>query len=397
MKCAAIDFCKRLGIEFFEGMVPFYEKGLKMKEKLGGAIADKERLIRLNDEYNFLRKWHEDIYKAADIIKEDDDLLLYNYILACIIKEKADASLLPPPDKGVIETDFSPLFGLLWFAEDMIEEMKKRGLPQSVISDTMQCFDAEINDYYDMVGRSGMRVYVGWFLLFVYGKIIRVGRLNFEFTTLKNSIKVYKKGGDIKILVDGQDMHKKGMVFGSGGQDDEEGKFFAGIEENGDTVTGYTANEFGECIPEKITLEGYECIAKKGDEMVGIHIPAHESFDVEVCKKSIRDFTAILKKCYPEKNIKIYHCGSWMLCKKLKGIMGRETNITKFADLFINYPSKSAGEGVYSFLFHLPSPIDPKDLPENSSMQRAVKKYLMEGNYFFEGCGIIEAAEYESQ
>lgn len=388
MEKQAQEFCKRLDIKYNSGILPFYKKGLELKSKLGTAICDEKRLIRLNNEYHFFRKWFDDILKAASIIKEDDDLLLYNYILYCIIKDEASVSIFPPPNKGVIETDFSPMFALLWFLEDMIARMEKIGLSWQVISDTLQGFEAEINDYYNMFGRSGMRRYVSWFLLFIRGKIIRVGRLNFEFTSLQQKIRVYQKEDDIKILIDGQYMHKKGMVFGSKGQDDEESKFFADIVEEAGRVSGYTVDEYGECIPEKVTLEGYTEILRKGDNVLSVHIPADEPFTPQLCEESFKEAKKIMADCYPETNIKAFYGCSWMFEKRLKELMGRETNITRFADLFYIFPVQSAAEAVQSYLFHKSGQIKCEELPEDNSMQRAVKKYLCEGNYFYEKGGI---------
>ncbi|MBR5543224.1 MAG: DUF5596 domain-containing protein [Oscillospiraceae bacterium] len=390
MENAARAFCQRLGIKFSDAVVPFYKEGLSLFEKSGSAIAEKERIEELDRKYCFLRKWKQDIYHAADIIKKDADLLLYNYTLYCIIRDHADVSILPPPDRGVPETDFSPMFALLWFLEDMISDMERRGLPHSVISDTLYGFDAEINDYYDMFSRSGMRRYVEWFLLFVYNKIIRVGRLNFEFKTLSDRVRVYKKGDDIKILIDGAKMHTGGMMFGSAGQDDEKGSFFAEIEEFPDgSVSGFSVNGRGECVPEKITLSGYREVLRPGDEVCGIHIPANEPFSADMCRAAISDFKTILQKHYPERKIKAFICDSWMLEPALFDIMGKETNITRFAKLFLLHPRKSDAEDVYFFLFHVPEKVPAETLPEKSSMQRAVKEYLMQGNPFYEKAGII--------
>ena len=315
--------------------------------------------------------------------------MLFNYILCSIIKERADVKILQVPDRESIETDFAPMFALLWFVEDIVKTLNDRGLPFQIISDTLHGFEAEIDDYYNMYGRSGMRVFVSWFMHYVKCEIIRVGRLNFEFAPFNKQMRVYQKGNDIKILADGVSMHRRGMLFGSGGQDDEDGKFFAEIHEENGAITGYAANEFGECVPEKITLEGYKEVLKDGDEVLSVHIPADEPFTVEVCEESFKNVRDIMKKCYPEKNIKAFVCYSWLMEKRLKEILGRETNITRFADMFNAFPINSPGTGVISFLFHENLPVEYKDLPENTSMQRAVKKYLCDGNYFYEKGGII--------
>ncbi len=382
-------FCERLGIGFNEELVPYYEKGTAMFEKEGYRAVDRERIVKLNNKYDFFRKWLDDVLSAADMIAQDHDLMIHVYTLAAIIKEDADIKILGLPDRQRLDTDFLPMFSLLYFLEEMIERMEKLGLPYKVISDTLQGFDAEINDYYGLFNRSGMRIYVGWFLLFVKGKLIRIGRLNFEMTTLNEKIRAYKKGDDIKILIDGQYMHEKGMVFGSEGQTDESGKYYADIVEDGDTVTGYACNEYGECVREKVTLQGYEEILRYGDKVINVHIPANEPFNAQLCEESYANARKIFDKYFPEHKYKAFCCFSWMLEKRLKQIMGRDTNITLFADKFSGFPIRSGKEGCMTYLYHTKGKVDIGELPENNSMQRAVKKYFLDGNIYYEKGGLF--------
>jgi hypothetical protein len=78
-----------------------------------------------------------------------------------------------------------------------------------------------------------------------------------------------------------------------------------------------------------------------------------------------------------------------MMEKRLRVIMGKDTNVTRFADKYIAYPRDSKGEAIYFMLYHLPSVVSPQELPENNSMQKAVKKYVCSGNYFYEKGGIF--------
>ena len=120
-----------------------------------------------------------------------------------------------------------------------------------------------------------------------------------------------------------------------------------------------------------------------------MHIPAADAFTPELCIKSFKETKEIIKKCYPEKDIKAFFCLSWLLEKRIKGILGKETNITKFAAMFKGFPVKSEGKGVYGFLFHVPSDTPNENLPENTSMQRAVKDYILNSGYIYEKAGII--------
>lgn len=389
----AKTFCKKLNIKFCEELIPYYEKGLWLKAELGNHILDKERLTILNDRYQIFRVHFGKVLAAAEAVGHDEDLLLHTYILLGMIKENASLAVLELPDRERPDTDFAPLFALLYFLEEMIEDMERRGVPHQVISDTLNGFETEMEDYHDTYGRYGMRRYVNWFMHWVRKEIIRVGRFQFEFKTLSDKIRVYGKGDDIRILMDGEYMHEKGMVFGSLGQEDEGGRYFAGLTEESGRVTGYEVNELGECVRQKVTLEGYREKLRCGDKILGVHIISHEPFTKELCDASYEQVIEVMQKCYPDFEYKAICCHSWMMEKRLRQIMGRDTNITRFADRYHVFPIKSRGTGVYSFLYHLPPQSalrqEAEKLPEGNSMQRAVKAYLCAGNYFYEKGGFF--------
>lgn len=382
-------FCERLGIEYSSEFLKFYKKGEALFSEKVEAIVSTSRLIALNEKYNFFRKWFSDVLKAAELVRKDTDLLLFTYILYCIIEENSPLHKMKMPDRAEMATDFAPLFSLLFCVEDMVNKMEARGLPFEIISDTLQGFDAEINDYYDMFGRSGMRIYVEWFMLFVKLKLVRIGRLNFEMTSFPEKVRVYRKGTDIKVLIDGQYMNKKGMVFGSKGQDDEKDKFYADIEVKENSPVGYPVNEYGECETEKVELCGYEEVLKYGDKILNVHIPAHEPFNAELCRDAYAKAREIFEKYYPEYDYKAFCCFSWMLEKRLSDIIKKKSNIIEFASDYVAIPLLNQGTEVYTFLYHLENPVPVAELPENSSMQRAVKEYLKAGNVFYQKGGII--------
>ena len=193
----------------------------------------------------------------------------------------------------------------------------------------------------------------------------------------------------MKILWDDAILHRGGMPFGTAGFTEEAGRFRAVLEESGDSVTGFTVNEWGECAAEPVTLRGYREVLRRGDNVLSVHIPALEPFTPEICDASFSDAVRIFRTYYPEFPFRAFHCHSWMLERRLVQIIGRESNITHFGRRFTVYPVVSSGHDVYSFLFHVPKAVPPEELPEKTSMQRKVKEYLCAGNYYYEKSGVI--------
>lgn len=388
MNTSYIKYCERLGINPPDSFIGFYEKGAELYKKIGKALVDADMLHSLQNRFGMFGKWFEDVLTAAKQISEDEDLLLFVCIFSCIIEERHELCSMTMPDRECAATDHLPLFSFLRFADEMAENLEKRKLPEDVIRSTMGCFAHEMNDYHGLFGRSGVRIYSSWFMHFLNGRILRIGRLNFEMTEFDRKMRVYEHCGKLIVFADGEYMHKSGMVWGSAGQTDEEGKYFAEITEENGAVSGYAANEYGEIEPHRITLEGAREVLRRGDKILSVHIPAEDPLTVELCEEAYKRAREIFASCYPEFDFKAFCCFSWMLEKRLRLITGKESNITRFADKYTGFPLLS-GDACFSFLFHVYDKPELKDLPETTSMQRAVKKYLCEGGHFYAKGGVF--------
>lgn len=383
------DWCQRLNIEYNKKIIPYYIEGIKLYGEKKLFVIDKKRLVDYNEKYNIFRKWFDDVLLACDDISQNEDLLIYIYTFIALIIHKEEISILKEPNLNCRATDYVTLFAFMYFLDDMISAMKEKGCTHQIISDTLNGFDSEMTLYHYANGRGGVRGYASWFMLFLKNEIYRIGRLQFQIRPLREKIRVYGKDGDIKILIDGEYMHPKGMIFGSAMQDSENEKYFADISEDGERVTGYAVNELGECVPEKITLVGYREILKQGDWIISTHIAPDGPLDYELCEKSYKEAESFFAKAYPEYDFKAFICLSWLMEKRLKEVIGRETNITRFCDKYYSCPMLSQGQSVYMLVFQSGTDVPPDELPENTSLQKKIKNYLSTGNLIYEKCGIL--------
>lgn len=82
-------------------------------------------------------------------------------------------------------------------------------------------------------------------------------------------------------------------------------------------------------------------------------------------------------------------CDSWLLSPRLKEVLGEESNILKFQDMFEivkiyeTYPQ--AEQRVF-----LDVKKDKQQYPEDTGLRKKLKKYLIEGKNPGIGVGIIE-------
>ncbi len=121
----------------------------------------------------------------------------------------------------------------------------------------------------------------------------------------------------------------------------------------------------------------YEFI-ESDKKIISIHIPSDAILKEKKILKSLNDFINFRETFFPTWiNTKIY-CNSWLLSPVLKELLDKNSNIINFQKFFViesvDYEKLSALKWVF------PGHTEISDnLPENTSLQRKMKKYLLSG------------------
>jgi hypothetical protein len=119
-----------------------------------------------------------------------------------------------------------------------------------------------------------------------------------------------------------------------------------------------------------------------------IHIPEGEKLDPRKCRDSIEAarcfFPAYFQKDYP-----LACCHSWLLHNSLRVILDEDSNIVRFADLFMIVDNDDDNSQALQRVFGWGAAVSP-DLPEETSLQRKMKGALLQGTEFGMGLGIIK-------
>ena len=89
----------------------------------------------------------------------------------------------------------------------------------------------------------------------------------------------------------------------------------------------------------------------------------------------------------------IFTCYSWLLYPAYRDIIPEKSNTRSFMDDFKIIGQYDDKEGQYNDawrLFDMDQPEDINDYPENTSLRRAIKQYLLNGGRTGEGLGIFK-------
>ena len=131
-------------------------------------------------------------------------------------------------------------------------------------------------------------------------------------------------------------------------------------------------------------LIGKEDGRKAGTEVLNVHIPAKEPLKMEECLKSFQKAETFFGR-----QKQIYVCDSWLLSPRLKEILPEESNIIQFQNLFevvkVHERFPQAEQRVFQEVKE-----DKSLYPEQTTLQKNLKAYLLEGKQPGIGIGFIK-------
>lgn len=129
---------------------------------------------------------------------------------------------------------------------------------------------------------------------------------------------------------------------------------------------------------------------KKGDGVFYCHIPSGKPLTEESVADSLAKAHSFFAGKYEEGILPVY-CASWLLYPPTAELFAKGSNLRNFTDLFRvldarEEPSNPDAWRVFHREYH---PGEVNSLPENSSLQKALKSYLQSGKSMGVGKGIL--------
>ncbi|MBI9104625.1 MAG: DUF5596 domain-containing protein [Spirochaetales bacterium] len=126
----------------------------------------------------------------------------------------------------------------------------------------------------------------------------------------------------------------------------------------------------------------------EGAKCLNIHIPEGEKLDVAKCRESIRRVKTFFRR-HLGYEYSIAVCHSWLLHGNLKDLLEEDSNISGFARLFEIIDNDDDASQIIERVFG-PGEVVSQELPEKTTLQRKLKRYLLTGHRIGMGTGIIE-------
>ena len=128
---------------------------------------------------------------------------------------------------------------------------------------------------------------------------------------------------------------------------------------------------------------------EKNENYVKIHIPSGDKLEIEKVLKSIKKSKKEIKKHFDLKNPE-YFCNSWLLSNQINAIIDSNSNICKFYNLFEVQDGTDAKKDILNFVFNIQECDNYNNLSEDTSLQKLLKKQLIENKSIKIGCGKLK-------
>ena len=287
----------------------------------------------------------------------------------------------------------SPFLAFLCLVPSIVgtwKDLVARGVPDDVVAATVNQYEECLFVYKERFDDLGLnKRYFNHLQEYVDCSLLNVGRLRYGISRLHGVylLKSKKDGKRVLFLADAP-MNDLGLYRDT--PPVREGGFDAFFREEGDFYEGTPVGKDGRCQNEVVRLpkSEWEILLRPGDMMLDAHIPGHKPLTVELCAASYARARALFTKHYPEFDFKGFHCRSWTMSPELAEVLKPGANLLLFQKSYLRYPVPTKGEDVLNFVFFLRF-TSLADLPEDTSLQRALKAKYLAGERLYEYGGVI--------
>lgn len=351
---------------------------------------------RLQEDYKLFGDYYDVVRSVGTQINADENRSRWVKFTAQFVKDSdADiAKKVPAPAfDGTVISNMLPFYTHLPSIPLAMEEYRSRGFTEDEAVHMLRCYRVAMGIAERRTGLPGMnKTYYNWDINYTKVRIFETDGLQFELRTLPDAV-VYiqnKTTGQVIPVMNQGVVHRTGIqMLGSEGFEDEEGAFQVQFREDEEAFYGHGVFDSRVDLEEKTFPKSqWQSYLRPGQECLSMHIPAGTNITPEAVAGFIKTGRDMTRRHFPEhKGMSIY-CSSWIMDPQLVEMLGPDAKITAFSNLFVKYPQKVDGNGVFLFVFSR-KPEDLNELEENTSLQRKLKKLYLEGGHILPYAGII--------
>ena len=350
------------------------------------AFFNKDEFDVFEREYGILGEYYQLVIDGAEEIKKDKELSLWLSIITEYYKiaTKSEIDAVKIPERKTAGPDVIHIFPFLARMDKTVETYKAHGFSKEEICNTLELFHrvfvltemAKGEPGYSSRYRNRSKVYS-------YCEIFNCGSFNFQFEKMPYHAMLLKNKSteEFSVIMTEGKFNEEGLIFEER-FDREEGSFTAEFSETDEEYVGHEAIGGYVCRElEKFKKSEWECVVKRLDEVISLHIPRNADLSPDAIDRSIDIGIKIAKERFPEYKPRLIFCSSWLLDPQLGELLNDGSKILGFANRFMRFPctARHGMKGGFDFVFPSGSVDNLEALPENTSLQRKLKQHYISG------------------
>ena len=133
----------------------------------------------------------------------------------------------------------------------------------------------------------------------------------------------------------------------------------------------------------------YELLQRNGENWISLHIPTDILLRQPLLRQSYLQARQAIAKAFPEYADAPMYCRSWIMSPILEEFLPSQSNIVTFHRSFTIEPSPM--DSIDFLEWVTKRPVGPfEELPEETTLQRKLKAYLLSGKTYYYGMGILK-------
>ena len=130
---------------------------------------------------------------------------------------------------------------------------------------------------------------------------------------------------------------------------------------------------------------------KYGDDpYIGVHIPSDAVLEYNALKESFENARAFFTKYFPDYADKEIRCSTWLFAPEVRERLSETSRIRMFGDFFKLTPTETKSNSFTIWLFGVEDNGNYENLKEETSLQRSMKKFLLDGGKLTVTNGVLK-------
>jgi hypothetical protein len=132
----------------------------------------------------------------------------------------------------------------------------------------------------------------------------------------------------------------------------------------------------------------WELVLKKGDTVLGIHIPRDGRMSHDICGESMCRAKEFYARYFPDRPVSAFTCFTWLFDFQLQKMLPDSSNIVSFQREFYLFPDPADGSDAVEIVFGEKN-IDFSKAPGNTLLRRKIIEHIKAGGYLHDSGGFI--------